>query len=209
MASGRPNGAVGAAGFVGHGWIEGATIGVGLQVSTTAGMLAALTVAIHHLCEGLALVCYLPAGSRAAPRALVAGSRGARALAGALMGSVVRVPASLVPLALGLFAGLFLFASVSALRYGGKGLLARHRAHEDTSRTRSGWSNAASAISLGKRWATTGAQLAAALGARASTTGPRWRGRTGRHQSPPAPARRPPPPTWARATSPMLNSAPR
>ena len=113
------------AGFVGHGWIEGATIGVGLQVSTTAGMLAALTVAIHHLCEGLALVCYLPARSRAAPRALVAGSRGARALAGALMGSVVRVPASLVPLALGLFAGLFLFASVSALRYGGKGLLAR------------------------------------------------------------------------------------
>ena len=70
------------------------------------------------------------------------------------MGSVVRVPASLVPLALGLFAGLFLFASVSALRYGARGLLARHRAQKRPAGPGSGWSNAASAISLGG-WATT------------------------------------------------------
>jgi zinc transporter ZupT len=114
----RALGVAGASGFVGHGWLEGATIGVGLQVGTTAGLLAALAVAAHHLCEGLALVCYL--FQRGRPRRRVVTWLALAALApvaGALAGSAVVLPDRLVPLALGLFSGVFVFAAVSVLRH--------------------------------------------------------------------------------------------
>jgi len=112
----RARGIVGASGFVGHGWLEGATIGIGLQVGASVGLLAALAVAAHHLCEGLALVCYL--FQRGRPRRQVVGWLAMAALAplaGTLAGSVADVPDRVVPLALGLFSGLFVCAAVSVL----------------------------------------------------------------------------------------------
>src|SRR6266540_4741574 len=114
----RALGIAGASGFVGHGWLEGATIGVGLQVGTTAGLLAALAVAAHHLCEGLALVCYLFQRGRSRRRVVTWLALAALApVAGALAGSAVVLPDRLVPLALGLFSGVFAFAAVSVLRH--------------------------------------------------------------------------------------------
>lgn len=114
----RALGIAGASGFVGHGWLEGATIGVGLQVGTTAGLLAALAVAAHHLCEGLALVCYLFQRDRPRRRVVTWLALAALApVAGALAGSAVVLPDRLVPLALGLFSGVFAFAAVSVLRH--------------------------------------------------------------------------------------------
>jgi ZIP family zinc transporter len=115
----RAPGIAGASGFVGHGWLEGATIGVGLQLGTTAGLLAALAVAAHHLCEGLALVCYL--FQRGRPRRRVVTWLVLAALApvaGALAGSAVVLPDRLVPLALGLFSGVFAFAAMSVVLRG-------------------------------------------------------------------------------------------
>jgi ZIP family zinc transporter len=98
--------------------IAGATIGVGLQVGTTAGLLAALAVAAHHLCEGLALVCYLFQRDRSRRRVVTWLALAALApVAGALAGSAVVLPDRLVPLALGLFSGVFAFAAVSVLRH--------------------------------------------------------------------------------------------
>jgi zinc transporter ZupT len=125
----RALGIAGASGFVGHGWLEGATIGVGLQVGTTAGLLAALAVAAHHLCEGLALVCYLFQRGRPRRRVVFWLALAALApLAGALAGSMADVPDRVVPLALGLFSGLFVFAAVSVLL------------HRDVDRTARSWS---------------------------------------------------------------------
>ncbi|HZD00087.1 MAG TPA: hypothetical protein VFA46_07800 [Actinomycetes bacterium] len=112
----RTRGIAGASGFVGHGWLEGATIGIGLQVGTIAGLLAGFAVAVHHLCEGLALVCYL--FQRGRPRRRVVSWLALAALApvaGALAGSVADVPDRVVPLALGLFSGLFVSTALSVL----------------------------------------------------------------------------------------------
>ena len=129
-AWGRAGSIVGASGFVGHGWLEGATIGIGLQMGTVAGLMAALAVAAHHLCEGLALVCYLAQRGRPGRRVLFWLSLAALApMTGALGGSLVDVPDRLVPLALGLFSGLFAFAGLTMLRNRGD-RLDRHGPHD-------------------------------------------------------------------------------
>jgi zinc transporter, ZIP family len=111
-------GIAGASGFVGHGWLEGASIGIGLQLGTMAGLLAALAVAAHHLCEGLALVCYLFQRDRSPRRVVCWLLLAALApVAGALAGSMAQVPDRVLPLALGLFSGLFAFAAVSVVRH--------------------------------------------------------------------------------------------
>jgi zinc transporter ZupT len=116
----RAGSIAGASGFVGHGWLEGATIGIGLQVGTVPGLMAALAVAAHHLCEGLALVCYLSQQGRPPRRVILWLTMAALApVTGALGGSVIDVPDRAAPLALGLFSGLFVFAGLSMLRHRG------------------------------------------------------------------------------------------
>jgi zinc transporter ZupT len=115
----RPaRGIAGASGFVGHGWLEGASIGIGLQLGTMAGLLTALAVTAHHLCEGLALVCYLFQRGRPPRRVIPWLALAALApVAGALAGSMAEVPDRVVPLALGLFSGLFAFTAVGVVRH--------------------------------------------------------------------------------------------
>jgi zinc transporter ZupT len=79
--------------------------------------MAALALAAHHLCEGLALVCYLSQRGRPRRRVLFWLTLAALApMTGALGGSLIDVPDRAVPLALGLFSGLFVFAGLSMLR---------------------------------------------------------------------------------------------
>jgi ZIP family zinc transporter len=109
-------GVAGAAGFTVHSFFDGVAIGLGFQVSDSAGLIVALAVIGHDFADGLNTVSYLVAhgqGFRRQMRWLVADATAP--LAGAFVAVTTPVPAQVFPVAVGFFAGVFVHAATSSL----------------------------------------------------------------------------------------------
>ncbi|WP_205699261.1 ZIP family metal transporter [Conexibacter sp. SYSU D00693] len=109
-------GLVGAAGFVAHSFFDGLAIGLGFRVDDALGLLVALAVIGHDFSDGLNTVSIL----RAARHPVERSRRWLYAVAsapivGALVASVAPVPEDVLPVSLGFFAGLFLYAAATHL----------------------------------------------------------------------------------------------
>ncbi|MBI5106098.1 MAG: ZIP family metal transporter [Solirubrobacterales bacterium] len=110
------SGVVGAAGFVAHSFFDGLAIGLGFQVDHAVGLLIALAVIVHDFSDGLNTVTLLTAARHPTDRSrrwLVAVATAP--LAGALVGTFLPVPDEVLPLTLGFFSGLFLYAAATHL----------------------------------------------------------------------------------------------
>lgn len=109
-------GLVGASGFIVHSVFDGLAIGLGFRVDSTLGFLVSAAVIGHDFSDGLNTVSYLvthrqpPGRSR---RWLVADA--VAPIAGALIATLVPVPAVVFPVAIGFFSGLFVYAASSTL----------------------------------------------------------------------------------------------
>ncbi len=118
----RVVGPVGAAAFLGHRFVEGLVVGVGLTLDGQLAAAAVIAVAAHSAGEGAAVVSYLrvlSADRRSAGRWLLATALAP--VAGAIVGAVVTLPAAQARAAVAVMAGLFLFVAhvtvSAALRY--------------------------------------------------------------------------------------------
>ena len=111
-----PAGTAGALGFVIHSFFDGLAIGLGFRVDSALGFLVAAAVVGHDFSDGLSTVSYLiahrhsPARSR---RFLLADA--ITPICGALVASLAPIPAEVFPIALGFFAGLFIYAAATNL----------------------------------------------------------------------------------------------
>lgn len=113
---GTHGGVTGAAGFVVHSFFDGLAIGLGFKVGSGVGILVALAVIGHDFSDGLSTVSYLVAHGQPPGRSrrwLVADA--AAPMAGALVASLAPVPGAVLPVALGFFSGLFVFAAARNL----------------------------------------------------------------------------------------------
>jgi ZIP family zinc transporter len=109
-------GLVGAAGFVLHSFFDGLAIGVGFRIDDTVGLLVALAVIGHDFSDGLNTVTILRAARHSEARSrrwLLAVA--IAPLIGALVGTFAPVPDEVLPVTLGFFCGLFLYAASSHL----------------------------------------------------------------------------------------------
>ncbi|HWI21750.1 MAG TPA: ZIP family metal transporter [Baekduia sp.] len=109
-------GLVGAAGFVVHSFFDGLAIGIGFQIDEGVGLLVALAVIGHDFSDGLNTVSLLRAARHPDSRTkrwLVAVS--SAPLVGAIVGSIAPVPDEVLPVALGFFCGLFIYAASTHL----------------------------------------------------------------------------------------------
>lgn len=114
----RPDrvGVAGAAGFTVHSFFDGLAIGLGFHLSDSAGVVVALAVIGHDFADGLNTVTYLVVhghGARRQLRWLVADATAP--LVGAAVTTVAPVPEQVFPVALGFFAGVFIYAATSSL----------------------------------------------------------------------------------------------
>jgi len=111
-----PAGLVTALGFVVHSFFDGLAIGLGFQVNSAVGVLIAAAVIGHDFSDGLSTVSVLLAHHQPVRRAwrwLLADAT--TPVLGALVASLVGVPAQVLPLALGFFSGLFVQAATMKL----------------------------------------------------------------------------------------------
>ncbi len=112
----RQAGLLGASGFVVHSVFDGLAIGLGFHIDSALGLLVAVAVIGHDFSDGLNTVSYMishrqpPGRSRAL---LVADA--AAPLLGALIGSLLPLPAIIFPVAIGFFSGLFVYAASTIL----------------------------------------------------------------------------------------------
>jgi ZIP family zinc transporter len=99
-----------AAGLVVHSFIDGAGIGIAFQVSPAVGFTVAIAVIAHDFCDGLNTVSLLLAHRNTTAVALgVLALDAVAPILGALSTSVYRLPASMLVLWLGFFAGFLLY----------------------------------------------------------------------------------------------------
>lgn len=111
-----PAGVAGAAGFVAHSFFDGLAIGLGFRVDAALGVLVAAAVVGHDFSDGLSTISYLIAHRQPPARArrwLLADA--ASPIAGAVVGALAPIPAEVLPLALGFFSGLFVYAAATNL----------------------------------------------------------------------------------------------
>lgn len=109
-------GTAGAAGFTIHSFFDGVAIGLGFQLSDATGLIVALAVIGHDFSDGLNTVSYLIAHGhdrRRQWRWLLADALAP--LAGAVLGVVIPVPDQVFPVAIGFFAGVFVYAATANL----------------------------------------------------------------------------------------------
>ena len=109
-------GLVGAAGFVAHSFFDGLVIGIGFSVDTGVGILVALAVIGHDFSDGLNTVSLLRAARHTDSRSL----RWLFAVAiapiiGVIVAIVLPIPDDVLPVALGFFCGLFIYAASTHL----------------------------------------------------------------------------------------------
>lgn len=126
-ASDRATGTAGATGFALHSFFDGLAIGIGFGIDTGVGLVVAIAVLGHDFADGLNTVAYLTARGQSPQRSrrwlLVVATM---PMLGALIGSIVPVPDIVFPLALGFFAGWFLYASVVTMLPRARNLPAVH-----------------------------------------------------------------------------------
>ena len=108
----EPGGAAGAAGFALHSFFDGLAIGIGFGIDAGVGLVVAIAVLGHDFSDGLNTVAYLAARGRSREYSsrwlLVIASM---PMLGALIGTVAPVPEQVFPVALGFFAGWFVYAA--------------------------------------------------------------------------------------------------
>jgi zinc transporter ZupT len=96
--------------LVAHSFVDGVGIGLGFQVSPRIGLVVATAVIAHDFADGLNTVGLMLAHQNTRRRALVMLALDALApLAGAASTLAVQLPAPLLPLYLGFFAGFLLY----------------------------------------------------------------------------------------------------
>jgi ZIP family zinc transporter len=111
-----PAGTAGAIGFIAHSFFDGLAIGLGFRVDSGVGLVVAAAVIGHDFSDGLNTVSYLVAHRHSQARSarfLVADA--IAPLVGALVGLLVPLPEEVLPLALGFFSGLFIYAATTNL----------------------------------------------------------------------------------------------
>jgi ZIP family zinc transporter len=100
--------------LIGHSFMDGVGIGLAFQVSPTVGVTVAVAVIAHDFCDGLNTVSMMLLHHNTTKRALLMLLLDALApVLGALSTLAFSVPASLLPLYLGGFAGFLLYIGVS------------------------------------------------------------------------------------------------
>jgi ZIP family zinc transporter len=109
-------GTAGAAGFTVHSFFDGLAIGLGFAFSDATGIIVALAVIGHDFSDGLNTVSYLIAHGHGRDRQwrwLVADALSP--VAGALTAALLPIPDAVFPVALGFFAGVFVYAATANL----------------------------------------------------------------------------------------------
>jgi ZIP family zinc transporter len=109
-------GTIGASGLVFHSLLDGIGIGLGFHVSTHVGLVVAIAVIAHDFCDGLNMVTLMLVNKNTRAKAIKLLVFGAIApVLGALSTYLFVLPASLLLLYLGFFAGFLLYISASDL----------------------------------------------------------------------------------------------
>lgn len=109
-------GTAGAAGFTIHSFFDGLAIGLGFHLDDATGIIVALAVIGHDFSDGLNTVSYLIAHGHGRVRQwrwLVADALSP--LVGATVAALAPVPDEVFPVALGFFAGVFVYAATANL----------------------------------------------------------------------------------------------
>jgi len=110
----RLSGTLGAAGLIGHSFLDGLGIGLAFQVSSTVGWAVAIAVLAHDFADGLNTVTLMRRAGHSRPRATAALALDALApVAGVLVARLLAPPDSVLALYLGLFAGLLTYLATS------------------------------------------------------------------------------------------------
>jgi ZIP family zinc transporter len=105
-------GTAGAAGFTIHSFFDGLAIGLGFHLSNGVGVIVALAVIGHDFSDGLNTVSYLIAhGHDRARQWRWLFADALSPLAGATFAALLPVPDQVFPIALGFFAGVFVYAA--------------------------------------------------------------------------------------------------
>src|SRR5215216_3335162 len=109
-------GLIGAGGFVVHSFFDGLAIGLGFQIGAGVGVIIAVAVIGHDFSDGLNTVSYMAAHHQPARRSLwMLVADALTPLVGALTATLIPIPDSVYPLAIGFFSGLFIFAVATRL----------------------------------------------------------------------------------------------
>jgi zinc transporter ZupT len=109
-------GTAGAAGFTVHSFFDGLAIGLGFHLSDGVGIIVALAVIGHDFSDGLNTVSYLVAHGHDRGRQwrwLLADALSP--VCGAIVAALLPVPDAVFPVALGFFAGVFVYAASANL----------------------------------------------------------------------------------------------
>jgi zinc transporter ZupT len=107
-------GALSALALAGHSFMDGIGIGLAFQASPAVGVVVALAVIAHDFCDGLNTVGLMLVHGNTERRSLVMLAADAIApVLGATFTLLFRVPASVLVLFLGFFAGFLLYISAS------------------------------------------------------------------------------------------------
>ena len=110
----RLSGTLGAAGLIGHSFLDGLGIGLAFQVSSTVGWAVAIAVLAHDFADGLNTVTLMRRAGHSRRRATAALALDALApVAGVLVARLLSPPDSVLALYLGLFAGLLTYLATS------------------------------------------------------------------------------------------------
>jgi zinc transporter, ZIP family len=118
-----PAGTAGAVGFVIHSFFDGLAIGIGFRIDSSVGLLVAAAVIGHDFSDGLNTVSYLVAHRHSPARSwqfLIADALAP--LVGAVIGLFTPLPDEVLPVALGFFSGLFIYAAATNLLPASRGL---------------------------------------------------------------------------------------
>ena len=112
-------GVLSALALIGHSFVDGMGIGLGFQVSPRVGLVVATAVIAHDFADGLNTVGLMLAHHNTQPRALAMLALDAIApLAGAASTLAIHLPAPLLPLYLGFFAGFLLYIGAADIARG-------------------------------------------------------------------------------------------
>jgi zinc transporter ZupT len=107
-------GVLSALALVGHSFMDGLSIGLAFQVSETVGIIVAIAVIAHDFCDGLNTVSLMLVHQNTIRRSfLMLMLDGLAPILGAASALVLQVPAHLLILYLGFFAGFLLYIGAS------------------------------------------------------------------------------------------------
>lgn len=107
-------GVLSAVALIGHSFMDGLGIGLAFQVSETTGLIVAIAVIAHDFCDGLNTVSLMLVHRNTTRRSFVMLVLDALApVLGAASSLVLQVPASVLMLYLGFFAGFLLYIGAS------------------------------------------------------------------------------------------------